>query len=254
MDETRLKKLVIESYSGYFARPHYEDKLVLTRDSVTYKKEYSGPFRFNEDGEPQQLENIQWSYKTKNGFRWFENLEMDLRLLEQEEQHVLDAGGFSLEIFFEDGSKKSFHFFDVDEVKNEHLQHIFYLLRKVVPPNEETPSYMQLSYEVDYYLLKEILNALEKNEEYKGQSLKEDFLLRLIEADFEYGKTIERIEKEKKEIENFTFDEIRAFITYMARDERWSNGAFDEYLEDGTALRIAKRLKNLTYEDDEDDE
>ena len=51
----------------------------------------------------------------------------------------------------------------------------------------------------------------------------------------------------------FSFNEIRTFITYMARDERWSSGAFDECVKDGTALRVAKRLKELTYEDDEED-
>ena len=86
MNDNRLIKLVIESYSGFFSKPHFEDKLVLTKTGVNYKKEFSGPFRFNEDGEPQQLENIQWSYKTKNEFKWFENLQMDLELLKQEEQ------------------------------------------------------------------------------------------------------------------------------------------------------------------------
>ena len=253
MSESVLKKVVIESYSGFFSRPHYEDKFVITNNSVNYKKEYSGPFRFNEDGSPQQFENIQWSYKTKNEFKWFESLRMDLELLEQEEQHVLDAGGYSLDIFYEDGTKKSFHFFDVGDVKNETLQHIFYLLRQVVPPNEEIPNYMQISYDTDYYLLKEILKTLEKGETYNGQSLKEDFLLKLVEFDFEYVKNIERIENEKKQIENFSFDEIRTFITYMARDERWSSGAFEEYVKDGTALRVAKRLKELTYEDDEEE-
>ena len=201
----------------------------------------------------KQLENIQWSYKTKNEFKWFENLQMDLELLKQEEQHVLDAGGYSLDIFYEDGTKKSFHFFDIDEVRSEHLQHIFYLLRKVVPPNEEMPNYMQISYDVDYYLLRDILKTLEKNEPYSGESLKEDFLLKLVEFDFEYVKSMEKIENEKRQIEMFSFDEIRTFITYMARDERWSSGAFDEYVKDGTALRVAKRLKELTYEDDEED-
>ena len=101
--------------------------------------------------------------------------------------------------------------------------------------------------------MRDILKALEKNETYSGESLKEDFLFKLVEFDFEYVKSMEKIENEKRQIEMFSFDEIRTFITYMARDERWSSGAFDEYVKDGTALRVAKRLKELTYEDDEED-
>lgn len=31
---------------------------------------------------------------------------MDIELLEQEEQHVLDAGGFSIDVIYEDDTKK----------------------------------------------------------------------------------------------------------------------------------------------------
>lgn len=253
MDDNRLIKLVIKSYSGFFERPQYEDKLILTNNSVNYEKEYSDSFGFGENSGPQQFENTQRSYKTKNGFKWFKNLELNLDLLEQEEQHVLDAGGYSFEIFYENGTKKSIHYFCDDNVKGENLQYIFYLLRKVVPPNEETPYYIQDFCNVDYDLLEEILKTLEKGEAYNGNTLKNDFLFKLIEFDFDYSKTMEMITYEKKQIETLSFDEIRAFITYMAKEENCQTGLFYKHLKNETILRVVKRLKKLISDDDEED-
>ena len=134
MLDIELKKIEFRQYTGYFQRPAYEETLVITRNSVTYKKEFTGPFNFDENNNPINLD-VKWTYKSSRDFEWFDTIIPDIFLIKKDERGILDAGGRCFKFVFSDGKSIEFYYCG-GYIKDEHLDKIRKCIRKVIPKQE----------------------------------------------------------------------------------------------------------------------
>ena len=70
-------------------------------------------------------------------------------------------------------------------------------------------------------------------------------IFNLLVPDYEYNIITDKIEKSNKQIRDFTFEEVKAILTYINRGERFGDGYIASKIEDGTLLELLKRLKLL---------
>ncbi len=174
---------------------------------------------------------------------------------------MLDAGGYTITIKMLDGSKKELHFDDIGfDPEDEGLQHIFHLLRKMIPQIEELPFYLSLQSLEDVQIkidqLDEIIAELEKKPKLdvnKGYpKWVWTMICGLLERDFDYTQLFERLTDPNTDLSKLSFEEIKAFVTGMARAEHWCEGCVIQFIENGSALKVMKRLRELLKADSEE--
>lgn len=128
----KLKKLTISTTSGY--RPYnyaYEDKMVITENSITYVNKPVYP-----DG---IYAPVKWSYKSDSkSFRdWFDEIDKiyEACLLNVPlDDFVTDVGEIRFTFVFEDGERQSSEF-----PFTGYFDELLRFLLKMVPAEEETP-------------------------------------------------------------------------------------------------------------------
>ena len=258
--DANVKEIVIESYPGYFSRVKYEDKLKISSNWISYKKNFFGLSAFDSE---EELEDIKWDYKTTS--KEFENLFNSLSSAcvfyeKHDRGPVLDAAGYAITVKMQDGSKKELHFDDFGyDAEDESLQHIFYLIRKMIPQIEELPFYLSHQTLGDVRMelekLDEIISELEKKPEldvYKGYpKWVWTMICGLLERDFDYTESFDRLVDSNTDLSKLTFEEIKTFVTGLARSEHWCEGGVIQFIENGSALKVMKRLRELLEVDEE---
>lgn len=254
-----VKEITIESYPGYFSRIKFEDKLKISSSWISYKKQY---FNFL-DSEDFEEEDVKWDYKTtsKEFSSLFDSLcNACLYYSKKDHGDVLDAGGYTITIKMLDNSKKELHFDYVGfNPEDEELQHIFHLIRKMIPQTEKLPFYLSHQSLEDIHMdiekLDEIIAELEKKPKldvYKGYpKWVWTMICGLLERDFEYTPTFDRLVKPTTDLSELSFEEIKTFVTGMARAEHWCEGGVIQFVENGSALKVMKRLRELLEVDEE---
>ena len=141
------EEIVIESYSGFFSHPQYEDVLKITPNSISYDKKIQNPdtdliiFR----GEEQ---NAKWSYKTTNNtFKetFYEIVnELDNFADVIDTGDVFDASGFAITLKYRNGVRKvikrwcDVYLYEQDVT----LQEIADKIIGLIPKDESIPTYL----------------------------------------------------------------------------------------------------------------
>lgn len=64
----------------------------------------------------------------------------------------------------------------------------------------------------------------------------------LLPSNYEYSETVNKIQESNKEIDELSFAEIKTMLTYVKRGEKFCDGHIAHMIEDGTLLKILKRL------------
>ena len=262
---TKLNEITIKSSSGYFSHVKYEDELKITDHSVYYTKHlYKAPDPNRCADKPV---DVNWSYIT-NSSR-FEGLFLSLfnECFFYEERYsgmTLDAGEFVIIAKNEDDSTKVIHFSDPEfDPEDESLQHIIYLIEKIIPKSEKLPDYIFHQTLDDISMDMEKLDAIITELEKKPQLNYHQgyprwvwtMLTSLLERDFEYNPQILfALSSLDKRLNNLSFEEIKTAMTAIAREEHFDLGSVIKYIENGSLLIILKRLKELAEISDSDEE
>ena len=247
-----VKEIVIDSYPGYVNKTPYKDSLKISKNWISYKKYYLRyPGLINE-----LPKDIKWDYKTDNeafeslfhaavqniDYGWFSPM------------IAMDAPGFTIEIKYYDGSKKEIHYDYLGiDLENDSLQHLFYLIRRMIPQGEELPFYLrpQEIDDVNERDLDEFLSELNKGTKinyYEMPSWVYKMMFNFLERDFEYSSNIDINVAHHLDSRYLSFKEIKAYVTMITREEHFGEGAIAEFVNSGEALGIMNRLKELLDE------
>lgn len=160
-----IVKIVIKSESGYVpVTLAYKDKLTITSNSISY--EYNPLL--------ESSETIKWSYKTSSDAfqKCFYKVHYQALLLleKQDTDIVLDAGAMSVELYFDDKSKKKVSAATVSRIFEDFLREA----KPLVPVNEYFPEslksdsyYHQEEYREQIHYLMDRLEAQFKENKYE---------------------------------------------------------------------------------------
>ena len=254
------EEIIIESYPGYFSHVKFDDKLKISSNCIFYKKHFFNDHLFESEDE---LEEVKWEYKTtsKEFSDLFDALCKASVFYEKYDRGMaLDAGGYKITIKMVDNSKKELRFDDCDfEVEDESLQYIFYLIRKMIPQTEELPFYLSHqtleSIQMKLREIDEIITELEKRPKLDASKGYPTWvwtmLCGILEIDFDYATSFDKLVKQKTDFSKLTFEEIKTFVTGLARAERWSEGSIIHFVENGFLLQAMKRLRELLENEEE---
>lgn len=260
MNDKEISEVCIKTDHVFYAPPTsyeaYNDKLRISKQRISYKR-----IAF-----PTKKVTKSWDYKTssKEYSDNFEKLCTHIRMITPAEIMKTDCGGFDIEIIYTDMTSGVVDY-DGDFHENN-LDFIAYLIKKLIP-NGESYSGM-LDYDelacLDDEILDESIDILSKNPriEWYQPPPKSGVLtlsypsygpwvwniFDLLVPDYQYNIIMDMIKKNNKKIRDFTFEEVKAMLTYINRGEKFCDGHIASKIEDGTLLELLKRLK-LLYTD-----
>ena len=255
-----ITRIQIKYHCGYFCENPYEDILSISSEKISYKRNYRNSLYLDLDSD--EVTEADWDFKIANKkYReYFKRLLMELDLYEQPiKETILDAPSFN--ILLKNGRKiiKDMHFdFCGPFLQDQNLQFIFFLIRKLIPQNDYLilPEYLneQTTDDVDLDDLDTIIEKLESEDASAYPYPKWVYLMmnELLERDFEYSLTTDKLIEQKINISDFTFKEVKAYLTFVFRAEHFTEFAIKRFIESGEALQLMKRLYEICSPDDED--
>ncbi len=258
------KEVTVESYSGYFERPGFEDKLKISKNWISYKKEYRfGPFELDEEHKNQK-----WDFKTSNSA--FENkfealCELISEYQEKHDLEVLDASGFVITLKFANNNKKEINLaLDVNSYSNDYaLRKIANAILDMVPNGESYPRCLshQTAIDIGFEVIEEALNWLKNHNDvdytdpgevkegttafaYPIYPRELEILFESLEPCFDYHEKAERI-IEVTNTELLDFEDLRALLTYIYRGEKFCDGLIVSFIKNGKLMSWIERLNEI---------
>ena len=149
--ENKIKEIIIGSYSGYFSLDSYEDELTIAEDEIKCNLKTNirmmKPDKITSESVEGMEREIQWTYRYMSFeyHRLFNELMITLEHYNQIEPfEALDAGGFVIEIKYEDGTEKRLRYSLIRGIeKDVSLMNILSIMRKMIPKKEKCPSLLR---------------------------------------------------------------------------------------------------------------
>ena len=262
------KEVTVESYSGYFERPGFEDKLKISKNWVSYKKDYHFDlFELDKVHVKQK-----WDFKTSNS-AFEDKFETLCELIsEYQEEHnleVLDAGGFAITLKFANKEKKEINLpLDVNSYHDDYaLRKIANAILDMIPKGESYPACLshQTALDIGEEVIEEALNWLKKHNDveysYPGEGKEGTasfaypiyprelmVLFESLEPCFNYHEKAERI-TELTNTKLLEFDDLRALLTYLFRGEKFCDGLIVSFIKNGKLLSWIERLNEIVTDE-----
>ena len=257
MKNKKIREICIKTNYVFYAPPTsykaYNDKLKISKQRISYKRIAFSTEKITKS----------WDYKTTSQeySANFERLCSHISSINPSNMITSNCGEVCIEIIYTDMTLDVFDYYG--SFHENDLDFIAYLIKKLIP-NGEAYSGM-LDYDelacLDDEILDESISILSKNpriEWHQASSKSRELTLaypsygpwvwkifNLLVPDYEYNIITDKIEKSNKQIRDFTFEEVKAMLTYINRGERFGDGYIASKIEDGTLLELLKRLKLL---------
>ena len=262
------KEVAVESYSGHFERPGFEDKLKISKNQISYKKVY----HFDLFELDEEHVNQKWDFKTSNS-AFEDKFETLCELIsEYQEEHNLevnDAGGFAITLKFANKKKKEINLpLDVNSYHDDYaLRKIANAILHMIPKGESYPACLshQTALDIGEEVIEEALNWLKKHNDVEysnpGESKEGNVsfsypiypkelmvLFESLEPCFDYHEKAERI-LELTNTNLLDFEDIRALLTYIFRGEKFCDGLIVSLIKNGKLLSWVQRLYKIAIDE-----
>lgn len=269
-----FKEIRVDTYSGFFEHPKYEETLKISSNWISYKKSVVITPIDKESFDKE--EEIKWDYKTNNPLfeeKYSSLCESFLYYKKSKRGEVLDASSFCITLIKNDGTKEKLNFdLDVNEQQDISLRKIANQILDMIPRDEAYPECLrhQEIYDVDLSQVLSVIEELKKSPKikivYPEQNNADPNTLiigypdypkwlypisdgELIETDFEYLKNYEKFfgQKAPEEIdeEKLTFEQIKTLITFFRQHEKFCDGHMAHLIENGCLLKWLEQLIRL---------
>ena len=269
-----FKEIRVNTYSGFFEHPKYEETLKISSNWISYKKSVVITPIDKESFDKE--EEIKWDYKTNNPLfeeKYSSLCESFLYYKKSKRGEVLDASSFCITLIKNDGTKEKLNFdLDVNEQQDISLRKIANQILDMIPRDEAYPECLrhQEIYDVDLSQVLSVVEELKKSPKikivYPEQNNADPNTLiigypdypkwlypisdgELIETDFEYLKNYEKFfgQKAPEEIdeEKLTFEQIKTLITFFRQQEKFCDGHMAHLIENGCLLKWLEQLIRL---------
>lgn len=262
------KEVAVESYSGHFERPGFEDKLKISKNWISYKKVY----HFDLFELDEEHVNQKWDFKTSNS-AFEDKFEALCELIsEYQEEHnpkVLDAGGFAITLKFANKEKKEINLpLDVNSYHDDYaLRKIANAILDMIPKGESYPACLshQTALDIGEEVIEEALNWLKKHNDVEYSNPGEGkegnisfaypiypkelmVLFESLEPCFDYHEKAERI-LELTNTNLLDFEDIRALLTYIFRGDKFCDGLIVSFIKNGKLLSWVQRLYKIAIDE-----
>ena len=140
----KTTKITIKSYSGFFCRPGYEDKLVLSLDRISYSLTYNdSPLMVPDEKKP---ENEKWIHRHSISEKVLVEAIFEFASKNDffvGDMGILDGEGISLIIEYDDKTKQevSADYGDYIDSEYKNLFKLLQLISFLIPKDKYRPDY-----------------------------------------------------------------------------------------------------------------
>ena len=245
--EKTVKEIVIKTSHIFMVLREkedvYKDEMIITENSISYQ-------RFNIFDEKY---NLSWSHKTtsKEYKEKFNKLCSSLYPLKRDSYEFwTDCGEFEFVIKYNDLSEEVYSF-TRHMIENENLKYLAYLIRDIAPISEPISGMIDYKIEKEYLdiILDDYIDKLSDSNVVNNLTWNYPEwvweIFDLIPLDYKYSETTDKLLERNVDIRLYDFNEVKAMLTYVVRNEHFCDGAILEHIKNGTVLKLLKRLKEL---------